>query len=135
MRILLAVLFVCGTVSIPCLAGLFSHGCSKCGCKRLEQVCRVVPDVKKVTQTKFVVECEEICLPGKSCAEDRLVSDGCVTGGQRCETVRVPTCDRIVTKKKLKKVTTTVDKPGWKCVVETVCSQCGHHSGAVNCGK
>jgi hypothetical protein len=60
-----------------------------------------------------------------------MVEDkNCAPGGQRCESVRVPTCERIVCKKKLKKVTTTVDKPGWKCVVETVCNECG-----TQCGK
>ncbi|MEI8378608.1 MAG: hypothetical protein WCJ09_00675 [Planctomycetota bacterium] len=132
-RILIACLIFCTT--LPCIAGWFSRSCSKCGCGELEKVCRVVPDVKKVTETKFVVDCEDICLPGKSCTEERMVSDACVAGGQRCEKVSVPTCDRIVTKKKLKKVTTTVDKPGWKCVVDTICSQCGHNCGTANCGK
>ena len=135
MRVLIATLIVGAGLSLPCAAGLFSHGCERCGCQQSKKVCRVVPDVKKVTETKFVVECEEICLPGKSRCTERMVEDQCVAGSQRCETVREPTCDRIVTKKTLKKVTTTVDKPGWKCVVETVCSQCGNQCGPSHCGK
>jgi hypothetical protein len=135
MRIFAAILIVGTGLSLPCTAGLFSHGCPQCGCPQLKKVCRVVPDVKKVPETKFVVTCEEICLPGRSHCTERVVADQCAPGGQRCETVREPTCDRIVTKKTLKKVTTTVDKPGWKCVVETVCSQCGTACGTAQCGK
>lgn len=135
MRTLIVAFVVGGGFAAPCIAGLFVHRCSNCGCQQLEKVCKVVPDVKKVTETKFVVECEEICLPGKSNCEERIVDDNCAPGQQRCEMVRVPTCDRIVVKKKLKKVTTTIDKPGWKCVVETVCSQCGCQCSSASCGK
>jgi len=107
-----------------CIAG-GQTGCAECGCNRLKKVCRVVPEVKKVTATKWVVECEEICIPGKSRCEERLVSDPACVDAPRYETVTVPTCDRIVTRKKLKKVTTTTEKPSFKCVVDTVCCQCG----------
>ncbi len=117
-RILIACLIFCTT--LPCIAGWFSRSCSKCGCGELEKVCRVVPDVKKVTETKFVVDCEDICLPGKSCTEERMVSDTCVAGGQRCEKVSVPTCDRIVTKKKLKKGHHHRRQTGLEM-------RCGHH--------
>ena len=116
-------------IVLPCRAGFFSHRCSHCGCSNVKQVCRVVPDVKKVTQTKWVVECEDVCFPGRTRCEERLVADNCVAGAQRCEAVAEPTCDRIITRKKLKKVTTTIDKPGFKCVVETVCGQCGDSCG------
>lgn len=135
MRILIATLIIGTSIALPCTAGLFSQRCSQCGCQQLERVCRVIPDVKKITQTKFVVECEEICLPGNSHCTQRMVAENCAPGEQRSETVLEPTCDRIVTKKKLKKVTTTVDKPGWKCVVDTVCTQCGCQCGTANCAK
>lgn len=135
MRILIATLIIGTGIAVPCAAGLFSQRCSNCGCQQLEKVCRVVPDVKKVTETKFVVECEDICLPGKSQCSERMVTENCAPGEQRCEKVLEPTCSRIVTRKKLKKVTTTVDKPGWKCVVDTVCTQCGCQCGTANCGK
>lgn len=130
MRISIVTLLAGIGFCLPCAAGLFSHRCSKCGCEQVEKVCRVVPDVKNVTKTKFVVECNEVCLPGKSVCEERMVSDSNCIGGQRCESVKVPTCGRIVLEKKLKKVTTTVEEPGWKCVVETVCNGCGHHCGS-----
>ncbi len=122
-------------VVIPCQAGLFSHGCPHCGCSQVKKVCRIVPDVKKITETKYVVECEEVCLPGKSRHEERLVTDPACVNSQRCEIVPVPTCGRIVTKKKLKKFTTTVEQPGYKCVVETVCGQCGNACVDSACGR
>ena len=135
MRLLITALIVGLGFSLPCAAGLLSHGCSNCGCRQFDRVCRTVPEVKKITESKYVVECEEVCLPGKSRCEERIVADNDAPGGQRCETVMVPTCSRIVTKKKLKKVTTTIEKPSWKCVVDTVCTQCGCQCGSTNCGK
>ncbi len=135
MRVLVMALIVGVGISLPCTAGIFSHACSNCGCQQLNKACRLVPEVKKITETKYVVECEEVCLPGKSRCEERMIADNCAPGCQRCEAVMVPTCDRIVTKKKLKKVTTTIEKPSWKCVVDTVCSQCGCQCGTANCGK
>jgi hypothetical protein len=120
---------------VPCRAGIFGHACPSCGCSELKKVCRTVPEVKKITETKYVVECEDICVQGKTHSEDRLVSGPGCAEGAHYETVRVPTCDRIITRKKLKKVTTTVEKPGWKCVVDTVCSQCGCQCGTGECGK
>lgn len=121
--------------SSQCGASSLFHACPGCGCRELNRVCKVVPDVKKVTETKYVVECEEVCLPGKSRCEDRLVDDPACIGSPRYDKVKVPTCDRIVTKKKLKKTTTTVEKAGWKCVIETTCSQCGNACGPASCGK
>ena len=116
-------------------AGSMFHACTGCGCRELKRVCKVVPDIKKVTETRYVVECEEVCLPGPTQCEERLVTDPACIDLPRFETVRIPTCDRIVVKKKLKKISTTVDKAGWKCVVETVCSQCGCQCGSAACGK
>lgn len=132
-----AITLLLGTAlaSSQCLGGVLFHSCSNCGCKDLNRTCKVVPDKKKVTEIKYVVECEEICLPGLSQCEERLVSDPVCVDQQRYEKVMVPTCERIITKKKLKKITTTVEKPGWKCVVETVCSQCGNQCGTSNCSQ
>lgn len=113
------------TIALPCLAGAANRTCTQCGCSQLRKVCRIVPDVKKVPEIKYVVEEEEVCLLGKSCTEERVVPDECSPTGQRCETVQVPRCGMTVCKKKLKKTTTTVEKPIVKCVLETVCCQCG----------
>ena len=112
-------------IVLPCQAGLLNHPCSRCGCCQLKKVCHMVSDTKKVTITKYTVEEEEVCLLGKSHREERIVPDECSPGCQRCETVQVPRCGRIVCQKKLKKTSMTVDKPIFKCVIETVCCQCG----------
>lgn len=107
--------------------------CPDCGCGSLVKVCKMVPDVKKETQTRWTCVCEDICLPGRSrrCGEV-CVPDPQARGGARCETVWEPTCGPVVTRKKLKKETVTVEKPGFKCVVETVCGRCGAACG--QCG-
>ena len=132
----LSIVLMFGLAAVSqCGAETPSQGCPGCGCSQMKKVCRLVPDVKKVPQTKYTVESEDVCLPGKSRCEERLVNDPTCIGATRYEKVQVPTCDRIVTKKKLKKVTTTVEKPGWKYVVDTVCCQCGCDCGPANCGK
>ena len=118
----------------PCIAGFDNLGiagsdnpcCPACGCTCLQKVCKLVPDVKKETKITWSVECEDVCLQGHSryCGE-KCVPDPQARGGVRRETVWEPTCGRIVTRKKLKKHTETVEKPGCKCVVETVCKECG----------
>ena len=128
MKIALLVLFLGLSIVLPCQAGLFGQKhlpCAQCGCGQLKKVCRMVPDVKKVTEFKYTVEEEEVCLLGKSGSEERMVADACSPDGLRCETVTTPRCGRIVCKKKLKKTSTTVEKPVFKCVVETMCCQCG----------
>lgn len=135
MRSACCVLVALTLLALPCGAGLPTQACSNCGCCQLQKVCRRVPDVKKVTETKFVAECEEFCVPGKSRCEEQVVADASAPGGQRCETVTVPTCGRVYTRTKLKKVTTTTEKMTYKCVVDTVCSQCGQSCGSGTCGK
>jgi hypothetical protein len=103
-----------------------STSCHQCGCSQLKKVCRLVPEVKKQTVTRWELVCEEVCLPGRSCKiGEKCVPDCDAHKGFRFEDILKPTCGCIVTKKKLKQVTETVEKPGFKCVVETVCSQCG----------
>jgi hypothetical protein len=100
--------------------------CHQCGCGKLKKVCRLVPEVKKETVTKWVLVCEDVCLPGRSCkVGEKCIPDCDAHHGFRTEDILKPSCGCIVTKKKLKQVTETVEKPGYKCVVETVCCQCG----------
>lgn len=122
-------------IVLPCQAGLFARPCPHCGCCQWKKVCRLVPDVKKVPEVKYTVEAEEVCMLGKSCVEEVTVEDQCSPCGRRCETVASPTCGRIVCKKKLKKTTTTVEKPTAKCIVETVCCQCGCVCSAGSCSQ
>ena len=134
---LLAVL--CGLgLAIPCQAGLFGRAekpCPQCGCGQLKKVCRLVPDVKKVTEFKYTVEEEEVCLLGKSVTEECVVEDACAPGCHRRETMQTPRCGRIVCKKKLRKTSTTVEKPVVKCTLETICCQCGCRCDQGACGQ
>ncbi len=100
--------------------------CHQCGCGKLKKVCKLVPELKKETVTKWVLVCEDVCLPGRSCKiGEKCIPDCDAHAGYRTEDILKPSCGPIVTKKKLKQVTETVEKPGYKCVVETICSQCG----------
>lgn len=125
MKHFFATLFLGLMIVIPCQAGVFSRPCAQCGCCQLKKVCRMVPDVKKTTEVKYSVEEEEFCLMGKSGCEQVIVQDECNPNCQRCETVQVPQCGHVRCRKKLKKTSTTTEKPWVKCVVDTVCCQCG----------
>ena len=116
-------------LALPCLADSLpgTSCCSECGCPSIRKVCKVIPDVKKVTETRWGCECEDICLPGRSRrAGETCVPDCEEPGGVRKETVWEPmSCGRMIVHKKLQKQTVTVEKPGFKCVVQTVCAHCG----------
>jgi len=111
---------------VPCIAGGPQQCCPQCGCTSLKKVCRQVPDVKIEKETNWTVVCEDICLPGPSryCGT-KCVPDPEARGGMRREIIWEPTCGRIITRKKLKKETVNVEVPIIKCVVDTVCEQCG----------
>ena len=135
MKNFLLTIFLGLGIVLPCQAGVFGRPCVHCGCCQLKKVCRLVPDVKKVTQFEYSVDEEEVCLLGKSCSEEQNVADKCLPNGRRCETVQTPRCGRIVCKKTLKKTTTTVEKSSVKCVVDTVCGQCGYVCNSGNCAR
>src|SRR5262245_37633277 len=89
--------------------------CSRCRsncCK----VCKLVPDVKKVTTFQYCVECEDFCLQGPSkCLGWKEVCD--CNNCKHCEKVMQPTCSCIRTRRKLVKTPVVEEKHGWKCVV------------------
>ena len=108
------------------------RSCPHCGCCDIKKICRIVPEIKKEPKPKFTCTCEEICLPGRSRkVGEQTIPDCNSRTGERCVPVYEPTCGRIVVKVKLKKTTETIEKPGFKCVVETVCCQCGKTCGVV----
>lgn len=131
MRIAISAFLLACLIAVPCKAGwwhvswLRGYQCPNCGCCALKKVCRPTEDKKKVPEVKFEVEEEDVCLAGKSRCEEVEVCDPECPGGVRCETVQVATAERIITKKKLKKITNNVDKPTCKFVVEYECCQCG----------
>jgi hypothetical protein len=113
--------------AVPLLAQAgHHHGCQRCGCPQVKKVCRLVPDVKKTPKVDYYVECEDICIqaPSKRCGVN-WVPDCNALCGCRKEVIWQPRCGCVVTRKVLKKKTTIVEKPGFKCVVETVCCSCG----------
>jgi hypothetical protein len=125
-RASLLTLCIVGAVAVSLCSAQTPSCCSSCGCSQLQKVCRTVPEVKKETKTKWIVECEEVCLPGRTQCVDECVTDPNSLTGSSIVTTRQPSCGRIITKKKLVKKTEIIEKPGFKCVVETVCQQCGH---------
>ncbi len=97
--------------------------CAHCGChSNCCKVCRLVPDVKKVPKVTYTCECEDFCVPGRS--EHCVTYDEC-GNKQHCY---APTCGKVRTRTKLVKHETMVEKPGYKCVVESLCGAC-----AANC--
>ena len=103
--------------------GCCSGGCNECGCNKMRKVCKLVPDVKKVTTFCYSVKCDDFCLNGHSrCVGTKQVCD---CHGSHCEKVMQPTCCEILTRRQLTKTPIVEEKHGWKCVVETVCASCG----------
>jgi hypothetical protein len=98
-----------------------SECCARCGCNCCCQpVCRLVPATKKVPKIEYCCECEDFCVPGRSCHTVTYDECGCK---QHCYT---PTCGKVYTRTKLVKKETIEEKPGYKCVVEYVCDHCAN---------
>lgn len=113
-------------VSIVAAADDFC-GCPNCGSCELRSVCRLVPEVKKVTKTIYGCKEEEACLPGRSrkCEEECVVDCNTKSG---CGSVKtwVPTCGRIICKKSLTKKTVTEEKEVCTCKLFKRCCNCGY---------
>ncbi|MEX2113516.1 MAG: hypothetical protein WD845_10035 [Pirellulales bacterium] len=99
--------------------------CAHCGCQTsCCKVCRLVPDVKKITTPVYDCECEEFCVPGKS---------ECCVGCDECGCRKLfytPTCGKVRTRVKLVKTNETTEVKTFKCVVEDLCPQCVQQCGA-----
>ena len=103
-----------------------NENCSQCCCTQCRKVCRVVCEMKKETVFCYECECEDFCIPGRSCITGvKCVPNVC----NPCETHREycwqPHCGPIKQRKILHKVAKTIEKPVYRCVVERVCCQCG----------
>lgn len=93
--------------------------CDHCGCQSdCYKVCRPVCEIKKVPKVTYGCECEDFCVPGKSCRS--VVCDEC--GNKKH--VYTPTCGEVRTRTRLVKHENMVDKVTYKWVVETVCCGC-----------
>ncbi|MBS0208230.1 MAG: hypothetical protein JSS27_04675 [Planctomycetes bacterium] len=107
--------------------GCRGDGCSSCGCCKVRKVCKLVPDVKKITTYCYSTKCDDFCLNGHSkCVGTRQVCD---CHGSHCEKCMQPTCCEVLTRRLITKTPIVKEKHGWKCVVETVCCGCGECCG------
>ena len=111
--------------------------CARCGCGgRSQQVCRLVPQEKKVDIVCWGHKCEDFCLEGPStpgCKNSEEVCDfgdegkadaPCSLGKRFVWTEWCPSWAKIHTKKKLMKRTVTKKIPSHKWVVEDLCDEC-----------
>ncbi len=126
--VLAAVVLLVGSLDATrCEAG---PCCESCGCRPCtKKVCRLVCEKKKVSKPDFSVKCEDFCLPGPSikCRVPCSCSDGCRLGCYHCgKIVYKPTCGEVRTRKTLVVGKKEEEVPSYKCVVEEVCSRCGH---------
>lgn len=118
---LLAVVLLTG-VTVVVEAGHHCRRCNGCGGHK---VCRLVPEVTKVTTFEYYLQCEDFCIQGRSKCVGTCCKPDC-SGCCHCEKVMQPTCGCVRTKAKLMKVPVVKEKCGWKCVVVHVCGGCRH---------
>ena len=117
------------------------HCGDNCGVRK---VCRLKEGTKKIEKVCYGCECEDYCLPGKSCrgclhAENNCDDGncGCDSGCSSCEGKKEskpwcclewfdwkPSCAEVRTRKKLIKYVVTKEVPSWKWEVEEVCASC-----------
>jgi hypothetical protein len=116
---------VCCLMLLSCRLVAAQCCCDHCGCQSdCYKVCRPVCEIKKVPKVTYDCECEDFCVPGKSCHS--VVCDEC---GNKCH-VYTPTCGKVRTRMKLVKNETMVEKVTYKWVVETVCCGCRERCAA-----
>jgi hypothetical protein len=108
--------------------------CSHCGSHEpVRPVCRVVPDVQTVTTYEYFSRKETICLPGRShclavepSPECGPTTDCGPVPKPPCDKVWIPTAGPVYCRSKLCRRPVTVQKLGYKYIVEDVCCGCGH---------
>ncbi len=113
--------------------------CAHCGChERVNKVCRLVREEKKITATCWGVEEEAFCVNGPSCEgckhceticrkdrSDKADSKVCSESKALTWTNWIPQSNAsVLTKKKLMKKTVTKSVPSFRWVVEDLCDQC-----------
>jgi hypothetical protein len=102
--------------------------CNHCGCQcQCSKVCKLVPEVKKVPKVTYGCECEDFCVPGRSCIVGYQCpeNDDCDCGRQkRPEPIWQPSCGCVRTRHKLVKIETMKEVKGYKCVVVNLCPHC-----------
>ena len=101
-----------------------SNCCASCGCAHhCRKVCVPKCDFKEVKEVEWVVECEDFCVPGRSCPAG-CSHDEC----GNCATCYSPSCGHVRTRKKLVRIEVTRRVPVTKCEVVTLCDHCCRHA-------
>lgn len=121
-------------VSLRSHAG--DHCCTQCGVANpCYQVCRAIPDQKKVPIVCWGLKSEDFCVPGPSCKVCQQCELACEPGDDPqapCTHTKnfvwniwsPSERSRIYTRHKLMKKTVTKTVPSWKWVIEDLCEQC-----------
>jgi hypothetical protein len=101
--------------------------CACCGCEcQCCKVCKLVPEIRKEVKVCYKCECEDFCVPGKSCIVGwKCVPKDCGCGNRFLpEPIWKPSCGCVRTRKKLIKIEELKEVKGFKCVVIKMCPQC-----------
>jgi len=126
----------CGPTQEPACGSV--DCCGRCGCHApCQKVCKLVPEMREVKKTVWVVKCEEFCptLPGcghggccgcKDCGGCReACGEGCCEAGCGPTPCHVPPkCGHVRCRKILEKKEITCKVPSFKCVPVYACSGC-----------
>jgi hypothetical protein len=86
--------------------------CDKSTTAGCAHVCKVVPDVKRVSRTVYSSRTEWICLPKCRCALP-LVQRECSETAATCAQCKKPRLRRVLVKRLV-----VDEKPGFKCVID-----------------
>ncbi len=125
-----------------CDNGCCNNRCCDCGCAcddNCDKVCKLVCEKKKITKIHYACECEDFCVPGRSC----FVCDNCAEAPcpelpkDQCSCCahspltdihwkdwNPGECGCVKTRKKLVKYEVTAEVPSFKWVVEKRCAAC-----------
>jgi hypothetical protein len=108
------------------------HGsCTSCGCHcGLKPVCRLVCEMKEVTEWCYDCKCEDFCVPGpsKKCGEE-CQPDCTSPHGKSCHTLWQPSCGKAHQRTLLIKYPVKKLVPAYRCEVVHMCDRCCHHCG------
>jgi hypothetical protein len=115
---------IAGALGLWSLTSIAGDGrCDRCGCCcQCQAVCRVVCEMKEVSQTTWCCKCEEVCVPGRSQRCDCDCS--CGHCPQCREQSWVPTAAYVKSRKVPVKHVEKVKKPSYRLVVEHICPHC-----------
>jgi hypothetical protein len=129
--ILLAVVALAGLISRANWTIAGDGGSAHCGCAATCQICRLVPQDKRVDVVCWGCKCEDFCVPGPSkpgCRHYDAVCESCTASGDGTLpsagpksfvwTEWLPSSARVYTKKKLMKRTVSANIPSYKWKVE-----------------